>query len=226
MVSYQSTDRSLKVVSMDDKEILGLCKKVIDVFLEWTPTCQDGDSMLVETSPEFVEKYRCVLTPVVVSCKGKMTTWIWVFNLNTDPIVYQGRWLWEVWNQLRLWALWRKRNIQVKLVVLIVVRECSVVSNQSGGRVPCISPRVGWLVSPGELKLLCHCLRCSLGQEGSHLSHPWSSEAKGAARSGTSCREYLEQVISGQWLVGAGANWDGVSRDWAKSGWWGQWGAS
>ena len=55
------------MVSMDAEEIQGLCKKVIYVFLEWTPTCQDGDSMLVETSPEFGEKYRCVLTPVVVA---------------------------------------------------------------------------------------------------------------------------------------------------------------
>ena len=42
---------------MDVEEILGLCEKVIDVFLERTPTCQDGDGMLVETSPEFGEKY-------------------------------------------------------------------------------------------------------------------------------------------------------------------------
>ena len=69
MVNYLSMNRSLK----DDEEILGLCEKVIDVFLERTPTCQDGDSMLVETSPEFGEKYRCVLTPVVVSSKGKVT---------------------------------------------------------------------------------------------------------------------------------------------------------
>ena len=74
MVNYRSMNRSLKVVSMDDEEILGLCEKVIDVFLEWTPTCQDGDSMLVETSLEFGEKYRCILTPVVVSSKGKVTT--------------------------------------------------------------------------------------------------------------------------------------------------------
>ena len=75
---------------MEDEEILGLREKVIDVFLEWTPTCQDGDSMLVETSPEFGEKYRCVLTPVVVSSKGKVTARIQVFNLNTDPIVIPG----------------------------------------------------------------------------------------------------------------------------------------
>ena len=75
---------------MDDEEILGLCEQVIDVFLEQTPTCQDGDSMLVETSPEFGEKYRCELTPVVISSKGKVTARIQVFNLNTNPIVIPG----------------------------------------------------------------------------------------------------------------------------------------
>ena len=74
IVNYPSTNRSLKVVSMDAEEILGLCEKVIDVFLEQTPICQDGDSMFDETSPEFGERYRCVLTPVVVSSKGKVTT--------------------------------------------------------------------------------------------------------------------------------------------------------
>ena len=44
--------RSLKVVSMDDEEILGLCEKVIDMFLEWTLICQDRNGMLVETLPE------------------------------------------------------------------------------------------------------------------------------------------------------------------------------
>ena len=76
IVNYPSMNRSLKVVSMDDEEILGLCEKVIDVCLEWTPTYQEGDSMLVETSPEFGEKYRCILIPVVVSSKGKVTAQI------------------------------------------------------------------------------------------------------------------------------------------------------
>ena len=75
---------------MDAEEILGLCEYIIDVFLELTPTCQDGDSMLVETSPEFGEKYRCVLTPVVVTSKGKVTAQIQVFNLNTVSIVITG----------------------------------------------------------------------------------------------------------------------------------------
>ena len=74
IIHYPSMNRSLKVVSMDDEEIPGLCEKVIDVPLEWTPTCQDGDTMLVETSPEFGEKCRCVLTPVIVSSMSKVTT--------------------------------------------------------------------------------------------------------------------------------------------------------
>ena len=56
MVNYPSINRSLNVVSMDEEEILGFCEKVVDVFLEQTSTCQDGDSMLVVTLPGFGEK--------------------------------------------------------------------------------------------------------------------------------------------------------------------------
>ena len=77
-----------RVVCLQDEVIPGMSEKVVDAFLERPQgDCVKGeDSMIVEPNMEFCERYGCLVTPVLVDIRDRVTTCIRLLNPFPDPI--------------------------------------------------------------------------------------------------------------------------------------------
>ena len=65
--------KALREESTDDELVLGLCEKVVDVFVDQSSQCPGAEGILEEMGPVFGEKCGCLLTPLVVCSKGLMS---------------------------------------------------------------------------------------------------------------------------------------------------------
>ena len=77
-----------RVVCLQDEVIPGMSEKVVDAFLERPQgDCVKGeDSMIVEPNMEFCERYGCLVTPVLIDIRDRVTTCIRLLNPFPDPI--------------------------------------------------------------------------------------------------------------------------------------------
>ena len=84
-------ERALRVVSIDDEIIPAMSEKLVDGFIQRPETDIQGEnSMLVETSVAFRDRFGCLLTPVVVNTEGKVSTCVRVLNPFPQPILIPG----------------------------------------------------------------------------------------------------------------------------------------
>ena len=82
---------ALRVVSIDDEIIPAMSEKLVDGFLQRPETDIQGESsMLVETSTTFRDRFGCLLTPIVVDTKGKVSTCIRILNPFPQSILIPG----------------------------------------------------------------------------------------------------------------------------------------
>ena len=71
--------------------IQAMSEKLVDGFLQRPETDIHGESsMLVETSTAFRDRFGCLLTPVVVDTKGKVSTYIRILNPFPQSILIPG----------------------------------------------------------------------------------------------------------------------------------------
>ena len=76
-----------KVVCLQDEIIPGMSEKVVDAFLERPQgEIESEDSMLVEPNLDFCKRYGCLVTPLLVDIRDKVTTHVRLLNPFPDPI--------------------------------------------------------------------------------------------------------------------------------------------
>ena len=65
--------KALREERANDELVPGLCKRVVDVFVDHSSQCPGAEGILEEMGPVFGEKHGCLLTPLVVCSKGLMS---------------------------------------------------------------------------------------------------------------------------------------------------------
>ena len=84
-------ERALCVVSIDDEIIPAMSEKLVDGFLQRPETDIQGESsMLVETNTTFQDRFGCLLTPIVVNTKGKVSTCVRILNPFPQSVLIPG----------------------------------------------------------------------------------------------------------------------------------------
>ena len=76
-----------KVVCLQDELIPGMSEKVVDAFLERPQgEIESKDSMVVEPNMGFCKWYGCLVTPLLVDIRDKVTICVRLLNPFPDPI--------------------------------------------------------------------------------------------------------------------------------------------
>ena len=76
-----------KVVCLQDELIPGMSEKVVDAFLERPQgEIESEDSMVVEPNMGFCKWYGCLVTPLLVDIRDKVTICVRLLNPFPDPI--------------------------------------------------------------------------------------------------------------------------------------------